>query len=157
MTMERKTQVTAGKGAQDILITREFDLPVGLLFKAYTEAEFFEQWMGTKVTLFDIKKQGAYRFETYGPDGAVVFAANGTVHECSAPQRIIRTFEMENTPFPVQLEFLDFEALTEDTSKLSIQIVYRTAADRDNMLALPFGYGLNMAHDRLQQLVTKIN
>ncbi len=34
--MERKTKVDATDGAQELLITREFDLPVDLLFKAYT-------------------------------------------------------------------------------------------------------------------------
>ena len=63
---------------------------------------------------------------------------------------------MENTPFPVQLEFLDFEKLNEDTSKLTMQIVYRSAADRDQMLKLPFAQGINMAHNRLQDIVGKL-
>ena len=45
--MEKKTTVTAEEGKQDLTITRTFDLPVDLLFKAYTETELLEQWMGT--------------------------------------------------------------------------------------------------------------
>ena len=41
--MSFKTQVKAGEGQQDILITRDFDLPVELLFKAYTVAELLAQ------------------------------------------------------------------------------------------------------------------
>ena len=40
--MEQKTNVIAEEGKQEILITRDFDLPVELLFKAYTEPEFIE-------------------------------------------------------------------------------------------------------------------
>jgi len=38
--------------------TWEFDLPIELLFKAYTEPEIFEQWMGTKVLKLESKKHG---------------------------------------------------------------------------------------------------
>jgi hypothetical protein len=63
---------------------------------------------------------------------------------------------MENTPFSVQLEFLEFEKLTDDTSKLIMQIVYKSVELRDQMLKLPFAQGINMAHNRLQDIVSKL-
>jgi|SRR3954468_7435769 len=150
--MEKKTTVHAEDGKQDILITRAFDLPVDLLFKAYIEPEFVEQWMGTKVLKLESKKQGSYQFETTDPKGNK-HGFNGVIHTLVPNQKIIRTFEMDNTPFPVQLEFLEFEKLTEDTSKLTMQIVYKSIADRDQMLKLPFAQGINMAHNRLQDLL----
>lgn len=150
--MERKTQIEAEDGKHDILITREFDLPLELLFRAYVEPEIVEQWMGTKVLKLESKQHGGYRFETSDPNGNVVFRANGTIHEFVPQARITRTFEMENTPFPVQLEFLEFEGLTSETSKLTMQIVYRSVEDRDQMLKLPFAQGLNMAHNRLEEI-----
>src|SRR3954469_18492313 len=148
--MERKTKIHAEDGKQELTITREFDLPVELLFKAYAEPGIVAQWMGTKVLKLENKKHGGYEFETSDASGNVVFKANGTIHEFSENQRIIRTFEMENAPFAVQLEFLEFEKLTDDTSKLTMQIVYKSTDLRDQMLKLPFEYGLNMAHNRLQ-------
>lgn len=154
--MERKTQIKAQDGKHDLVITREFDLPLELLFKAYVEPEIVEQWMGTKVLKLENKPHGGYRFETSDPNGNVVFRANWTIHEFVPKKKITRTFEMENTPFPVQLEFLEFESLTGDTSKLTMQIVYRSVADRDNMLKLPFAQGLNMAHNRLEEIAGKL-
>ncbi len=154
--MERKTKIAAEDGQQDLVITREFDLPLDLLFKAYVEPKIVEQWMGTKVLKLESKQHGGYRFETSDPDGNVVLRMNGTIHEFVPEQKITRTFEMENTPFPVQLEFLEFETMTADTSKLTMQIVYRSVEDRDNMLQLPFAQGLNMAHDRLEDIVSKL-
>ncbi|MEI9945262.1 MAG: SRPBCC domain-containing protein [Chitinophagaceae bacterium] len=154
--MERKTKINAEDGKQDLVITREFDLPLELLFKAYAESELVEQWMGTKVMKLENKKHGGYQFVTSDAKGNVVFRANGVVHDFVPNQKIIRTFEMENTPFPVQLEFLEFEQLTDDTSKLTMQIVYKSVADRDQMLQLPFAQGINMAHDRLQDIVRKL-
>jgi uncharacterized protein YndB with AHSA1/START domain len=153
--MERKTKIDAEDGKQEIVITREFDLPLELLFKAYVESEIVEQWMGTKVLKLENKKHGSYVFETTDPRGNKhIF--NGTIHEFIPEQKITRTFEMENTPFPVQLEFLEFEKLTDGTSKLVMQIVYKSVAYRDQMLQLPFSQGINMAHNRLQEIVTKL-
>jgi len=154
--MERKTKINAEDGKQYLFITREFDLPLDLLFKAYEDPEIVEQWMGTKVLKLENKKHGGYLFETKDQNGNVVFRANGAIHEFIPENLIVRTFEMENTPFPVQLEFLEFESLSGDKSKLTMQIVYRSPENRDQMLKLPFAQGINMAHDRLQEVVSKL-
>lgn len=153
--MERKTKIEANDGKQDLVITREFDLPLELLFTAYAEAEIVEQWMGTKVLKLENKKHGSYQFETTDPKGNK-HGFNGTIHEFSLNEKITRTFEMENSPFSVQLEFLEFQKLTEDTSKLTMHIIYKSAALRDQMLQLPFAQGINMAHNRLQDVVNKL-
>lgn len=154
--MELKTKINAEDGKQDLLITRDFDLPVSLLFKAYIEPGIVEQWMGTKVLKLENKKHGGYQFETSDAKGNVVLQINGAIHEYIPNQKITRTFEMENSPFAVQLEFLEFEALTENTSKLTMQIVYKSNALRDQMMQLPFKQGINMAHNRLQEIVNKL-
>lgn len=152
--MELKTKVNAEEGKQYLTITREFDLPVELLFRAYEEAEIVEQWMGTKVLKLDNRKHGSFQFETTDPRGNK-HGFNGTIHEFIPNQKITRTFEMENTPFDVQLEFLEFEKLNENTSKLNMHVVYRSATQRDQMLQMPFRQGVNMAHNRLQEILTK--
>jgi uncharacterized protein YndB with AHSA1/START domain len=153
--MERKTKINAEDGKQELVITREFDLPLELLFKAYEDPEIVEQWMGTKVLKLENKKHGSYQFETTDPKGNK-HGFNGTIHEFSPNQKIIRTFEMENTPFDVWLEFLDFETLTDDTSKLTMHMVFRSVAHRDQMLRMPFAQGINWAHNRLQDIVSKL-
>src|SRR5215469_7198751 len=154
--MERKTKINAEDGRQELAITREFDLPVELLFKAYVEPELLEQWMGTKVLKLECKRHGSYQFESSDPKGNVVFRANGVIHEFSPNRKITRTFEMEGAPFGVQLEFYEFEKLTDDTSKLNMHVVYRSVALRDQLLKLPFAQGINMAHNRLQDILKKL-
>ncbi|MBS7230613.1 SRPBCC domain-containing protein [Flavobacterium psychroterrae] len=154
--MELKTKISAEDGQQDLVITREFELPVELLFKAYIEPEIVAQWMGTKVLKLENKNHGGYQFETSDPKGNVVFKANGVIHEYIDNQRITRTFEMENSPFAVQLEFLEFESVRDTTSKLTMHIIYKSGDLRDQMLKLPFAQGINMAHNRLQEIVNKL-
>jgi uncharacterized protein YndB with AHSA1/START domain len=153
--MALKTKIHADDGKQEIRITREFELPVELLFRAYEDPEIVEQWMGTKVLKLESKNHGGYLFETTDPQGNK-HRFNGVIHELIPNQKITRTFEMENTPFEVQLEFLEFEKLTEETSRLNMHFVYRSVALRDQMLQLPFAQGINMAHNRLQEIVSKL-
>jgi len=153
--MEQKTKIIAEDGKQELVVTREFDLPLELLFKAYIEPEIVAQWMGTQVLRLENKKHGSYQFETTDPKGNK-HRFNGTIHEFIPNQKITRTFEMENTPFPVQLEFLEFGKLTEHTSKLNMHIIYKSVALRDQMLQLPFAQGINWAHNRLQEIAYKL-
>jgi len=154
--MERKTKVNAGDGKQDLVITREFDLPLELLFRAYVEPEIIEQWMGTKILKLESKKHGCYQIETSDPKGNVVFKANGVIHELIPNQKITRTFEMENTPFGVQLELYDFKKLTDSTSQLNMHVIYESVVKRNQVLQLPFAQGINMAHDRIQNILSKL-
>ena len=154
--MEQKTKINAEDGKQELVITREFDLPLELLFKAYVEPEIVEQWMGTKVLKLESKKHGSYQFKTTDAKGNTVFQANGVIHEFIPNRKITRTFEMENTPFGVQLEIYEFEQLTDDKSKLNMHVIYESVALRDQVLQLPFAYGINMAHNRLQDVVSKL-
>jgi|SRR5215471_20904083 len=157
--MEQKTKINAEDGKQELVITREFDLPIELLFKAFAEPEIVEQWMGTKVLKLESKKHGSYQFETTDPKGNK-HRFNGAIHEFVANRKITRTFEMENTPFGVQLEVYEFEPLTDDSdnyrSKLKMHVIYESVAQRDEVLKLPFAQGINWAHNRLQDIVSKL-
>jgi uncharacterized protein YndB with AHSA1/START domain len=153
--MALKTQIHAEDGKQELRITRDFELPLELLFKAYEDPEIIEQWMGTNVLKLENKKHGGYQFETTDPHGNK-HRFNGVIHEFTPNQKIIRTFEMENTPFEVQLEFLEFEKVTDQTSRLKMHFVYRSIELRDQVLQLPFAQGINMAHNRLQNVVSKL-
>ncbi len=153
--MELKTKIHAEDGKQELLITREFDLPLHLLFKAYVEPEIVEQWMGTKVVKLENKRHGSFQFITTDPMGNK-HGFNGTIHEFEPDRKITRTFEMENGAFDVQLEFLEFRSLTEETSKLTMHVIYRSVEIRDQILQLPFKQGISMAHDRLQKIVQQL-
>ncbi len=151
--MEQKTKVYAEEGKQDLFITREFDLPLPLLFKAYEDADLVEQWMGTKVLQLESKTQGSYRFETTDPKGnALTF--RGVIHEFIPNKRIVRTFEMEKMPFGVQLELYAFEEVGGGKSKLEQHVIYQSVAHRDENLKWPFKQGLNGAHNRIQKILS---
>lgn len=149
--MKQKTKIHAEDGKQELRITRVFQLPIKYLFRAYVESDIVEKWMGTKVLKLENKRHGSYEFVTTDPKGNQ-HKFSGTIHEFVPNEKITRTFEMENTDFPVQLEFLTFEKLSTETSQLHMQIVFQSVEARDDLLKLPFAQGLNLAHDRLQEI-----
>jgi uncharacterized protein YndB with AHSA1/START domain len=147
--MEAKTQVHAEDGKQDLTITREFDLPLELVFKAHVEPHLISQWMGTDVVKFDGKKQGSYHFKTTDPKGNA-YNFFGTFHTFIPNEKIVRTFEFENLGMGVQLEVLEFEKISEHKSKLSMHVIFETEGFRAKQLQMPFAQGINYAHNRLE-------
>lgn len=155
--MDNKTRVNAQPGQQELFITRDFDLPVNLLFRAHIEPVFIEQWMSNKHTTMkvlelDPRPHGSWQYASTDPQGNTVFQAHGVIHALVNDQLLIRTFEMANTPFGVQLEIYRFTSLTDTTSSLTIQSIFESVSQRDQLLKLPFAQGLHMAHDRLQDI-----
>ncbi|TDW95946.1 SRPBCC domain-containing protein [Dinghuibacter silviterrae] len=150
--MEQKTKIVAEDGKQEMVITREFDLPVALLFRAHAEAELVEQWMGTQVIKLESEKHGSYQYLKTDDKGNVLFKADGVIHEFIPNHKIIRTFEMANVPLGVQLEIYAFERLTDDTSKLHMHVIYESVTQRDQVVQMGMTQGINWAHDRIQAI-----
>ncbi len=154
--MELKTKVHAEDGKQEIQITREFDLPVELLYDAFEDKDLFKQWMGSDLIEFEFKQYGKYHFEKRNPNGDIIFSGKGTFHAIIPNKSIVRTFEIDVFAMPAQLEFLEFEKLTGKTSELKMQIVFKSVEIRNELLKKPFAQGLNMAHNRLQEIGNRL-
>ena len=112
--------------------------------------------MGMKVLKLENKKRGSYEFETTDARGKVTFQANGVIREISPTWKITRTFEPENSPFGVQLKVYEFEKVTHDTSKLNMHLIYESDAQRDQVLKIGMAQGMNMTHNRIQEIVSKL-
>lgn len=156
--MEYKTSVEAAVGKQDVVITRTFDLPVELLFRAFSDPELLGKWMHTQVQKLDAFTHGSYQLQTANQQGDILFSANGVFHQWIPGKKIVRTFEMENTPFGTQLEFLEFEKVSDTSSRLNMHVIYRSEADRDQVLHIGIGLekGINIAHNKLEEITGKL-
>ena len=95
--MERKTKIHAEDAQHDLIITREFDITVESLFKAHTDPDLIEQWMGSKAIRFEGKKHGSWQLEKRDENGVLLFGAAGVFHAFEPNQKITRTFEMQNS------------------------------------------------------------
>jgi uncharacterized protein YndB with AHSA1/START domain len=159
--MKNKTKITAEKGKQELFIEREFDAPRELVFTAFSEPEWLVQWLGPSNLSMEIEKLvnrsgGEYRF-LHKDDAGNQYAFNGVIHEVDEPSRMIRTFEFEGLPERghVSLEFLTLEALPGDRTKLHIQSIFKSVADRDGLISSGMEGGMNEGFEKLDRLFEK--
>jgi uncharacterized protein YndB with AHSA1/START domain len=156
------TKITAEPGKQELLITREFDAPRELVFKAFTDPKLYVQWIGprrltTTIETFEPRSGGSWRFIQKDAEGNE-YAFHGVNHEVLPPERIIDTFEFEGLPEKghVLLETARFEELPGNRTKLVSQSVFQSVADRDGMLQSGMEEGVNDSYDRLDALLKKM-
>lgn len=157
-----KTNLIAEPGKQEILITREFDAPRELVFKAFTDPKLYAQWLGpwgitTTIERFEPRDGGSWRYIQKDQNGNE-YAFHGVNHEVTAPERIIGTFEFEGLPEKghVLLQTARFVALPGNRTKLWSQSVFQSVADRDGMLQSNMEEGVNSSYDRLDELLREL-
>ena len=161
--MATKTiKIIAEPGKQELVVTREFDAPRELVFKACTDPALVSQWWGpryltTEVDKMDVRPGGQWRFINRDAEGNT-YAFHGVYHEILAPERVIQTFEFEGLPETghVTLETMKLEALPGGRTQMSIQSVFQSVADRDSVLQTGMEGGANDTYDRLEELIKKM-
>jgi len=161
MSVKNKTTITAEPGKQELFITREFDAPRELVFKAHTDPDLFAQWIGprgltTTLEAFEPVSGGKWRFTQTDKDGND-FGFHGVFHEVS-PERVIQTFEFDGLPESghVTLETMTLEELPNGRTRLTAQSVFQTVSDRDGMVQAGMEHGVNEGYERLDEILAKM-
>jgi uncharacterized protein YndB with AHSA1/START domain len=161
-TKKNLTKITVEPGTLEIVITREFDAPRELVFKAYTNPELYVQWLGPRgyemrLEKFEPRNGGSWRYIHRDPAGNE-YGFHGVYHEVKSPERIIDTFEFEGLPEEghVILETTRFEALPGGRTRVTGQAVCQSVADRDGMIQSGMEKGVNDSNDRLDELLAKM-
>ena len=154
-----KTEYVIEPGKQEITITRVFEAPRELVFKAFTDPKIVAQWFGpreytTTVDKMDARPGGLWRFVQRDQNGNE-FAFHGVHHDIAAPERIVATFEFEGVPGHVLLQTVTFEPLGGKTRMLE-KLVYQSVADRDGMVAAGMQRGSDDSMDRLAELLVNM-
>ena len=160
MATTAKTQIVAEPRVPQIVITREFDAPRALLYRAHTDPELLVQWLGprrltTHVERWDVRDGGTWRYISRDGDGTE-YGFHGVFHGTPSPEGgIVQTFEFEGTPGHVSLETLTFE---ERGGKTLVRMndVFQSVEDRDAMLESGMEDGLNEGYDRLDELLARL-
>jgi uncharacterized protein YndB with AHSA1/START domain len=162
MASKNKTTITVEPGKQELFITREFDAPRELVFKAHTDPQIYAQWLGpngleTRFEVFEPVSGGKYRFVQKDKEGNE-FSFHGVTHEVKFPERIIGTFEFDGLPESghVILETTRFEELPGNRTRIRTQSVFQSVEDRDGMVQSGMEHGVVEGYERLDEIVTKL-
>lgn len=93
--MKEKAERTAHTSQRELNLTRIFDAPRELVWKAWTDPKMVAQWWGPRgfdnpLCQIDVRPGGAIRIHMRGPDG-VVYPMTGVFHEILPPERLVFT------------------------------------------------------------------
>ncbi|MEV3904279.1 SRPBCC family protein [Mycobacterium sp. NPDC050551] len=136
--------------------TRDFDAPVQALFRAHAEPDLVRQWLGphgVEMTIdhWDFRTGGGYRYLHSDGDGQYRF--NGVFHKVRDGELIIQTFEFEGFPDSVNIEFLWFEDLGGNRSRLRGRSICPSVDARDALLSSGMEGGMTEGYERLDSLL----
>jgi uncharacterized protein YndB with AHSA1/START domain len=154
-----KTQIIAEPGVPQIVITREFDAPRELIFRAHVDPELLVQWLGPRaltMTLvdFDARDGGRWRYIHQDADGNE-YGFHGVFHGTPSPDGIVQTFEFEGAPGHVSLQTLTLDERG-GTTLLRTNSVFQSVEDRDGMVQSGMEGGVNDSMERLDELIARL-
>ena len=157
----KKTTITAEPGKQELFITREFDAPREIVFKAHTDPELYSQWLGPRgyemvLETFEPHSGGRYRYLHKDNEGNE-YGFHGVFHEISEAL-MIQTFEYEGLSERghVSLDSMKLEELPGNRSRITIHSVFQSVADRDGMIQSGMERGVNEGYERLDEILEKL-
>jgi uncharacterized protein YndB with AHSA1/START domain len=143
----------------EIVLTREFDAPRELVFKAFTDPELIPKWWGlrnstTIVDTMDVRPGGAWRYISRGQNGEE-YAFRGEYLEVVPPERIVQTFEFEPMPGHIVTDSATFEERDGKTILTSTS-TFDTKEERDGMIETGMEGGAAESYDRLEELLATL-
>jgi len=160
MPSKNKVTVKAEPGKQELFITREFDAPRALVYKAHIDPKLYVQWLGPHgyemiLETFEPVSGGKYRYIHKDKDGNE-YGFHGTFHEVSE-ELMIQTFEFEGMPERghVALDTMRLEELPGGRTRITIHSVYQSVEDRDGMVQSGMETGIREGYERLDEILAK--
>jgi len=161
MSSQNKTIVTAEPDKQEVFITREFDAPRELVYRAHIDPDLYVQWLGPHgyemvLDTFEPHSGGRYRYIHKDQNGNE-FGFHGVFHEISE-ERMIQTFEFEGLPEPghVTLDSMRLDSLPGNRTLITIQSLFQSVEDRDGMVQAGMEQGVTEGYERLDQVLETI-
>jgi uncharacterized protein YndB with AHSA1/START domain len=140
-------------------MTRVFNAPRDLVWKAYTDPDLVSKWWGlrdstTIVDKMEVKVGGVWRYIQKEADGSE-YAFNGIYKEVKAPERLTYTFEFEPMAGHITTDTLTFEELPGGKTKITARTTFDTLEDLEGMLQSGMEDGATESWDQLEELLEK--
>jgi uncharacterized protein YndB with AHSA1/START domain len=144
---------------REIVITRMFNAPRELVFKAGSSCEHLKRWLGPRYLTMvscemDFRPGGGYRYVHRAPNGAE-YGFRGEYREIVAPERVVQTFEFDGMPGHVAVETMTLEEIGGQT-KMTVVAYYESEADRDGIIASGMEGGAKDSYDRLEEYLEEV-
>lgn len=147
-----------------IVITREFDAPRELVWRAWTDPEQLRQWFApfdftVSRVENDLRPGGTSRLDMQGPDGTV-YPNKGVYLEVVPPERLVYSDDVDpgetawgDNPPPSNTQTITFEDLGHNRTRLTVTIRLASVEARDAMLEMGALAGWNSSLGKLAALL----
>lgn len=160
-------EYSLGKGTQTeimddthVRITRAFEAPRHLIWRAHTEPELMKRWLlgpdGWEMTACEVDPTpgGAYRYAWAPVDGqpGEPFGFEGETVVFSPERRMVTTERMTGTGFPGTVNDLSFDEV-DGVTLLTLYVTYVNQEQRDMILATGMTDGMEASYARLEREV----
>lgn len=161
-TTKHQTEVSLGQQTPTITITREFDAPRELVFRAWTDPTLAAQWLGprsirTEVTHWDCRRGGSWAYAaTRGETGEPVATFYGSFHDVREPERLVQTFTYDGAPDGVSLDTLVLEELPGGRTRSVVTSLVESFEIRDRIIAMGMELGVVEGYEKLDDLLTTL-
>jgi uncharacterized protein YndB with AHSA1/START domain len=146
---------------RELAMTRAFDAPARLVFKAFTTPEILKQWLGVfggwslVRCEMDVRVGGAYRWEWSKP-GVKVMGVSGLYREVVRPERLVATEQFDNAWYKGEglctIEFI------EDGGRTTVvqTMTYISKEVRDGVLKSGMEAGITASYDKLAEVLKSL-
>jgi uncharacterized protein YndB with AHSA1/START domain len=164
MIATKETIYSKDLANKKIKVVREFDAPVQMVWKAWTQSELLDQWWAPKpwkanTTSMDFREGGVWLYYMEGPDGSKQY--------CRADYKTIapnKSFTCDDgfcdekgnivTDFPTMHWKIDFTAVG-NTTKVEVDVTFDKEEDLQKIVEMGFQEGFAAAHNNLDELLAK--
>ncbi|HET8943897.1 MAG TPA: SRPBCC family protein [Dehalococcoidia bacterium] len=140
---------------REIMMTRIFNAPRDLVWKAHTDPEMIARWWGrgNKLVIerFEVERGGHWRFVEHSQEGVDGF--EGRFREVTPPERLVQTFEWDGMPGYVAINSATFEDLGDGRTKVVTVALFHTTEERDGMVGSGMEVGLGESYAALDRLL----
>jgi uncharacterized protein YndB with AHSA1/START domain len=151
--------VTAEPGVPQVLTSRELAAPRDLVYRAFTEPDLLQRWLGPRaytmtIDRYDLRDGGSWRY-IHADDAGNSYGFHGVFHGDPTPQGMVQTFEFEGAPGDVSMDTVTFEERDGKTI-VRTNSVFQSVEARDAMVDNGMARGMSEGYERLDELLNEL-
>jgi uncharacterized protein YndB with AHSA1/START domain len=140
----------------EIVITREFDAPIELVFDVFTKAEHVRNTISpfdeeVTVCSIDLRVGGDYHIVFVTDEGREM-SFRGTYLEVEPPNRTVQTWKFEGWPDAEAVEAMDLQE-TDGVTKMTWSLAFSDKAGRDHMTKYD---GIMSSFDNVEEYLSRL-
>jgi uncharacterized protein YndB with AHSA1/START domain len=154
------TLQVASCGDREIVMTRVFEAPAGLVFDAFSRPELLTRWFGPRgwslsVCEVDLRVGGSWRFVVRGPDGTEM-GMHGSYREIQPPERSVHSEIFDDYAEAGESVVTSTFAEQGGQTTLTAVVAYPSREVRDAVLATGMEHGAAESYDKLAELLAEL-